>query len=201
MPRGNNAKRLIQQQNMQARLPIVAELWRKNWTEPEIRLEVMRRLGLETYSSRTVHKDVLRLIDEWKQARLPDIDAKVTAELARLDLVIREAWEMWEKSKEDHHDKSQTQHGTPVVDDNGTLVSIETVKAIMNDSEKRGEGDPRYLDIVLKALQQRIKLLGLDKSTLDINAHMDGKVEVTYRQSGTACASSEEEVMRREGMI
>ena len=37
-------------------------------------------------------------------------------------------------------------------------------------SEKRGFGEPRYLDIILKAETQICKLLGLDKVVLDLNA-------------------------------
>ena len=201
MPQGANIKKMLQQRMIELRTEIVAQLWRKNWSYPEIRKEVMRRLDLSTYSLRTVHNDVQRILKEWKSARIDDTDTKVTAELARLDLVIREAWEMWEKSKEDHHERRQRQSGVPKTDDKGIQVGMTTLRAMMSDAEKRGCGDPRYLDIILKALQQRCKLLGLDKTMLDVNAGIQGNIEIRYIDSGVACATSEEEVRRREGLI
>ena len=44
---------------------------------------------------------------------LPDTDEKITSEVARLKLVIREAWEAWEKSKADYNSKTQRQVGLP----------------------------------------------------------------------------------------
>lgn len=198
MAQGAHIKRLQQQRMIEQRTEIVAQLWRKNWSYPEIRKEVMRRLDLSTYSLQTVHKDVQRILKEWQIARIEDTDAKVTAELARIDLVIREAWEMWEKSKEDYHERSQRQEGMPRMDAQGVSVGMTTLKAMMRDAEKRGEGDPRYLDIILKALTQRCKLLGLDKTVLDVNAGVQGSIEIKYIDSGVTCATSEEEVRQRE---
>ena len=131
---------------------------------------------------------------------LSDTDEKITSKVARLKLVIREAWEAWEKSKEDYHEKTSTQQGQPVVDEQGKQISIETVKAIMYDAEKRGFGEPRYLDIIIKAETQICKLLGLDKVVLDLNAGFQGGIEVRYINSGHQCASSEQEVIEREGL-
>ena len=114
--------------------------------------------------------------------------------------MIREAWEAWEKSKEDYHGKTQTQVGLPNENPATGQVTMETVKAIMYDAEKRGLGDPRYLDIILKAETQICKLLGLDKVVLDLNAGFQGGIEVRYVNSGHKCASSEQEVIEREGL-
>ena len=140
------------------------------------------------------------MLKEWREERLTDTDAKITSEVARLKLVIREAWEAWEKSKEDYHGKTQTQVGLPNENPATGQVTMETVKAIMYDAEKRGLGDPRYLDIILKAETQICKLLGLDKVVLDLNAGFQGGIEVRYINSGHECASSEQEVIEREGL-
>lgn len=200
MPRGKNVKALQQHNMIEQRLQIVAPLWRRNWTLMEIRAEVQKRLDLPTYSLSTCHTDVRRLIKEWQSCRLKDTEAKITGELARLDLVIREAWEAWEKSKEDYHKKSQNQHGIPTMDQQGVVVGMKTVKAMMIDSEERGYGDARYLAIVLKAMEQRCKLMGLDKTVLDVQAGIQGSVEIRYIDAGVPCATSEEEVRRREGL-
>lgn len=200
MPRGNNNKLRELRNIREQRMEIVAPLWRKNWTYHEIRKEVIRRLGLKTYAISTVHQDVKRLIAEMQKSRIADTEAKVTAELARLDLVIKEAWEMWEKSKDDYHDKSQAQQGIPIKDKDGETIGVDTIKAMMWDAEKRGCGEPRYLDIIVRALNQRSKLLGLDKTVLDINAGVQGKIEIAYIDAGVPCATSEEEILQREGL-
>lgn len=201
MPRGNNNKRREQHILMQQRMQIVAPLWRKSWTLNEIREEVKKRLGLKTYSLKCVHTDVQRLLKEWQEERLENTEDKITAELARIDLVIKEAWQMWEKSKQDYKTKKQKQEGLPRMNDEGKQISIDTIKAMMEDAEKRAFGDPRYLDIILRAMQQRCKLLGLDQQRIDISAATNGTIEIRYIDAGVPCATSEEEVRTREGLI
>ena len=200
MPRGNNEIRRKREREREQRLEIIAPLWRKNWTYAEIRKEVMRRLGKEAYSVGTVCKDVKVLIAQWREQRLNDTEEKITTELARLDQVIREAWEMWEKSKQDYNRKSQSQTGIPVEGENGQQLTIKSIQAMMWDAEQRGCGDPRYLDVILKALNQRCKLMGLDQMTIDVHSGMTGAIEIRYVDAGVECASSEEEVRTREGL-
>ena len=138
------------------RLEIVAPLWRKNYSEREIRVEVMRRLGLQHLSSGTVHADIKRLLKEYQKERLDNVEERVTAELARLDLVIREAWEQWEESKKPWRDVQQTDYGIPSTqdgDEGGTKpTSIQAVKAVRKTATERGIGDPRYLDIIILSI-------------------------------------------------
>ena len=107
---------------------------------------------------------------------------------------------MWEKSKQDYNRKSQSQTGLPKKSPDGQMISIDTIQAMMWDAEQRGCGDPRYLDVILKALNQRCKLMGLDQMTIDVHAGMSGAIEIRYVDAGVECASSEEEVRTREGL-
>jgi hypothetical protein len=167
MPQGNNNKRRAQRIDIENRLQIIAPLYRKGWTEREITAEVRKRLDSPKYNQ--AHCDIQRLLKEWREERLTDTDAKITSEVARLKLVIREAWDAWEKSKEDYHEKTSTQQGLPVVDERGRQVSIETIKAVMYVAEKRGFGEPRYLDIIIKAETQICKLLIISDAALGSN--------------------------------
>ena len=198
MPAGYNNKHRLQRVDIEQRLQIIAPLYRKGWTEREITSEVRKRLDRPKYNQ--AHSDIQRLLKEWQSERLTNTEEKITAEVARLKLVIREAWDAWEKSKEDYHEKTARQDGLPKMDEQGVQIGINTIKAMMYDAEKRGFGEPRYLDIILKAEQQICKLLGLDKVTLDLNAGLDGHVTVKYVDAGVPCATSEEEVRRREGL-
>lgn len=198
MPQGNNNKLRAQRIDIENRLQIIAPLYRRGWTEREITAEVRKRLDRPKYNQ--AHCDIQRLLKEWREERLTDTDAKITSEVAKLKLVIREAWDAWEKSKEDYHGKTQKQVGLPSENPATGQVTMETVKAIMYDAEKRGFGEPRYLDIIIKAETQICKLLGLDKVVLDLNAGFQGGIEVRYVNSGHQCASSEQEVIEREGL-
>ena len=144
---------------MQQRMQIVAPLWRKSWTLKEIREEVMNRLGLETYSIKCVHTDVQRLIKEWQEERLENTEDKITAELARIDLVIKEAWAAWEKSKEDYDKRSKTAMFLTKKDKQGVKITMDVIKQSQKEAQERCYGNPKYLDVILKAMEQRCKLL------------------------------------------
>lgn len=203
MPRGNNNKLREQKCNKEQRLEIVAPLWRKNYTYREIRVEVMKRLGLKAYSLCTVKSDVDTLLHEWQENRLDDTEKKITSELARIDLVIREAWEMWEKSKQDFEKKKGKQKGVPIFDEQGVQIKVKTTFQEMQNEEYRAKGDARYLDIIIRCIERRCKLLGLDKETVDLNAQFgDGVLKVVYvSNNNVGLASSEEEVRKREGLL
>lgn len=201
MPRGNNNIRRANERAIQERLSIIAPLWRRNWTYQEIRKEVMAMTGRKTYSLETVHRDVGRLLEEWSTARINDTDQRVTAELARLDLVIKEAWEMWERSKENYTKTEQRDKGAPIRDVNNNKLTVRSIESMKKETEVRGVGDPRFLDVILRAMQQRIKLLGLDQTTIDIGKNLQGQLEIRYIDAGVPCATSEEEVRTREGLI
>lgn len=202
MPRGNNNKLREQRNLKEQRLEIVAPLWRKNYTYREIQAEVKKRLELKTYALCTVKHDVDTLLQEWQENRLDDTDKKVTSELARIDLVIREAWEMWEKSKQDYEKKKGKQKGVPIFDEQGVQIKVKTTYQEMLNEEYRAKGDARYLDIIIRCIERRCKLLGLDKETVDLNAQLgDGRLEIVYvSNNDIGLASSEEEVRRREGL-
>ena len=201
MPRGNNNIRRANERAIQERLSIIAPLWRRNWTYQEIRKEVMAMTGRKTYSLETVHRDVERLLEEWSTARINDTDQRVTVELARLDLVIKEAWEMWERSKENYTKTEQRDKGAPIRDVNNNKLTVRSIESMKKETEVRGVGDPRFLDVILRAMQQRIKLLGLDQTTIDIGKNLQGQIEIRYIDAGVPCATSEEEVRTREGLV
>ena len=147
------------------RLDIIAQLYKRGYSYSEIKAEVMTRLNLKTYSLRTVHKDVNRLLEEWRNTRIENFDHSVQLELARIDELIKEAWQAWDKSKEDYVQKSSKQKGLPNVkgEDDEDNKSSEVLTILMEQSarEINQTGDPRYLDLIHKLLIERRKLLGL----------------------------------------
>lgn len=152
--------RMRQYRQMQeARLPIVAELYKHGYSYREIREEVMARLGLSSYSSRTISKDIKRLLAEWREQRLTDTDELMQKELAVIDDIIKEAWIAWNKSKTDKTQRSAKQKGVPGEEDSGT--DVVTLQMEQATKELICYGDPRYLDVIDKQAKERRKLLGL----------------------------------------
>lgn len=95
----------------QARLEIVAKMYKRGHSFRKIQSEVMKRLALSSYSLGTVHKDVQTLLDEWRENRIEDMDAALTLELERIDEACLELWEQWEKSKEDYNKTTNIRKG------------------------------------------------------------------------------------------
>ena len=146
------------------RMDIIAQLYKRGYSYRQMQEEVKARLDLKTYSLRTVHKDVNALLEEWRSTRVDNIDLGVQLELERINDIIREAWEAWEKSKQDG-DKTRTkQTGIPTQpsDDKegGSDDKIVTIKLERTTEEQANCGDPRYLEIIHKCLMERRKLLG-----------------------------------------
>lgn len=156
------------QQVMLARLEIVSQLYLRGNSIRKIRAEVMRRLDLKTYSVDTVHKDIKRLLAEWHESRLENIDDSIQLELTRIDETVCELWEQWEKSKQDYTKTSRKRKGAPVRNnqqgDNGQQQqgnNIRTIWTEENSTEVQGLGDPSYIAEIRQQLAERRKLLGL----------------------------------------
>lgn len=146
------------------RLDIIAQLYKRGYSYRQIREEVMARLDLQAYSLHTVHKDVQALLAEWRETRIENLDHAVQLELERIADVTREAWEAWEKSKQDYERKRAKQQGAPPVpgdDDKAADGGVVTTRMELQREEMRCYGDPRYLEVIHKNAVERRKLLGL----------------------------------------
>ena len=113
--------------------------------------EVATELGI---SEATVSRDVKAIEAEWHQQAVKDVAERKAVELAKINLVEREAWEAWDRSKQDAETLRVRQRGT------GEDTETETEKVVRSQY-----GDPRFLDVVLECVNLRWKLLGLDKAS------------------------------------
>lgn len=121
----------------------VSHLYRSNYAIHEI----SKLIGLHPND---VSDDLKALRAEWREARLTNMDDAMSEQLAKLDLVEREAHDAWEKSKLDAQVRRVT---------SGPDGRIRV-------SERRGQyGDPRFKEIILKCIAQRCKILGLEAPT------------------------------------
>lgn len=147
-----------QRQRREDRLPIVAELYRKGHSYRSIREQVMDQLGLKTYSLRTVKNDVDKLIQEWKDDRVEKIDELRTTQRARLEYIMTQAFDQWEKSKEDYTAKEIKQKGSL---DKGSDERINTKSVEQTKKEMVRYGNPSYLTEARGAIAEINKLYGV----------------------------------------
>lgn len=148
-----------------ARLPIVAELYSRGKSYSKIREEVMRRLGLETYSKATVKKDVETLLEEWRESCLKDMEAAQALALERNRQHYEEAREEWDRSKEINYSTTTKKKGVPVkvgsAGEDPEGAKLRTAYQEKKTTQTGGKGEPAYMDLMIRLEDQRAKLLGL----------------------------------------
>jgi hypothetical protein len=143
------------------RLEIVSKLYKRGYSYPKIKDEVMKRLDIKTYSLQTVYRDVQLLLKEWRENRINDTDQAIQLELERINDAVRELWEQWEKSKQDYTKTSSKRKGAPVADKKSGTSAIKTVQKEETETAVIRLGDVSYLAEIRAQLAERRKLLGL----------------------------------------
>ncbi len=147
------------QQAKLARLEIVSEMYLRQNTVRQIRAEVMKRLGLATYSIATVQKDIKEVLKELQETRLDNMEYALQLELERIDDACRELWEQYNRSKEDRKEKTTERKGVPTFGSDSAATKTTEVK--QKERDILGLGDPRYIAEIREQLKERRKLLGL----------------------------------------
>ena len=147
-----------------ARMEIVSQLYKRAYSYRKMKEEVMKRLGLKTYSLDTLKNDIQTLLKEWRQERINNIDYALQLELERIDDCVKELWEQWEKSKEDYLRENNKRVGIPAISSNGE-AEIQTVRRVNAVENVVGLGNPAYIAEIRQQLAERRKLLGLYAAT------------------------------------
>lgn len=133
-----------------------AELFVKGYSYKQIAEKLNERTkqnGLDyTISIQQIYTDINNILASWKKERFDCIDKYMQLELKRLDKMEVELWEAWERSKEP---KRKTQIR------GGSILNTHISGGILDKRELEDKnGDPRYLDLLLKVQERRAKLLG-----------------------------------------
>lgn len=153
-------------QKREARLPVVAELYKKGYSLRKMKDEIDARFD-SNVSINTLRKDIEYLLAEWRESRIQDTDDLITLELARIDDCLSELWEQWEKSKENYTMTESSRKGIPVPagdgdgNHNGEQVEIQTVERKQKEQQIVVYGNPAYMSEIRQQLVERRKLLGL----------------------------------------
>lgn len=147
-------KRTVEQREADKRF--CADLFVKGYTYRDIadRLNEYNRENGLTYevTYKTVFYDINQVLVEWKKERFDKIDNYIQLELRKLDKMEVELWSAWESSKGSKR-KTKIKGGTI---NNGATTGGELAERTLETIN----GDPRYLDLLLKVQERRAKLLG-----------------------------------------
>ena len=147
-------KRTVEQR--EADKTFCADLFIKGYTYRHIAdklNEANRENGLEyTVTFKTVFNDINAVLAEWKKQQFSDISNYMQLELKKLDKIEVELWTAWENSKGSKR-KTKIKGG-------GINDGIATGGELAERSLETTNGDPRYLDLLLKVQERRAKLLG-----------------------------------------
>lgn len=100
----------------------------------------------------TLWRDLKAIQKEWRSSAIRNFDEQIEQELKKLDLVEREAWEAWERSKKPAQEAN--------VRDNDPTRGTKRIKS--------RHGDMRCLDIILKCGDGRRELLGLNPKNAQV---------------------------------
>jgi hypothetical protein len=108
----------------------------------------------------TVSTDLTAIRKLWRESSVRNFDEAKEMELQKLDRVEREAWAAWERSQKPAQSATVEGDGAP----------RRSRKTIVQKN-----GDPRYLDTVLKCVAARRAILGLDAPTKIAATTPDGQ--------------------------
>jgi len=153
--KGTGPKRTPKQR--EADLQRIVDLYVKGWTQWKIGQE----LGL---TQQTVSNDLKEIHKQWREHTTLSLDDYKQKELKKLDRLEVEYWDAWQRSQEDAKTLKQK---------SGTVPTGATELREMIQQETAG--DARFLDGVLKCIDRRSKLLGLDAP---VKTEVEGQLSV-----------------------
>jgi DNA-binding MarR family transcriptional regulator len=114
--------------------------------------EIAEKLGL---SQGQVSQDIKAIQARWRKNTEHNLDEHKAVELAKLDELERTAWNAWERSTAERTKKRTLTKGER--NEDGQIVG----SGGSVDVEQR-DGNPAFLETVLKCIDRRVKILGLD---------------------------------------
>lgn len=144
------------QDEIDQRRATVAALYLKSWTQQAIADQV----GVDRSQ---VSLDLKEIRKEWKESMVFDFNEAKGKELAKIDKLEAEYWQAWEESTRPLKRKSTRLTGD--VEAKTEKEDAKKPKAknlVSTESTEERLGDPRYLDGVMKCIQKRVDILGLD---------------------------------------
>lgn len=110
--------------------------------------------------------DLNTLRARWRVERIKNMDERQAEELAKVDQLETEYWEAWRRSQAEQQKTTQEALG-----DGKKKASL---------TKQTSVGDPRFLDGVMKCIDKRCEILGLNAALqIEQTASVDVNVNVT----------------------
>ena len=135
------------------------EMVQRRYLGGESLLSIAKSLGLN-YG--TIWNDIEKTRQRWIDRACERRDVWVAQELAKIDKIEIEAWQGWTKSQQDATEHSQKR----------------TKDGVEQTTKRKGQaGDSQFLQVALKCVERRCRLLGLDAPT---------RVDVTTQENDIA---------------
>lgn len=164
----------------EARLVIVADLYKQGFSLREIAKEVMVRMGLEKEpNATTIQKDQKKLLEVWRRQRMADTEQLIELELSRIDYACTQLWKAWFKSCENNEARFSKQKGVVEKNQPGTKPpdnpKIKPTYMEKGTKEEINFGDSRYISEIRQQQAERRKLLGLYAPDHKVLTGKDGK--------------------------
>lgn len=135
----------------------IAEMMAKGITN---RYELARRLGYDEdhleAGRNLVWHDIRVIKKAWLKARYKDRSKWTAQQVAKLGYVEREYWKGWEESRGSFDTSALEEKLAEAPQDLADAIRLELFRL-------KGPGDPRFLDGVLKCIERRCGLFGLDE--------------------------------------
>jgi len=162
MARKNNGNSPRTSAQRERDIELETELYLRGYTYLQISATLAERDPPDNYSisAASIGRDLAQVRKKWQEQSLHHMTEQKNKELAKLDLIEREAWEAWERSCNPSWAKQENKRV------NKNTGAMDTTSRI--DITRSEVGDPRFLQIMQKCSEQRCRLLGLEK-TINVN--------------------------------
>jgi hypothetical protein len=136
----------------------------------KLQMEIARLVGC---SQQQVSSDLKAVQRAWLASSIRDFDTIKAEQLAKIDRIERAAWDAWERSLQPREITVQE-----VIDGEHRTNKVSLRK------EPQG-GDPRYLQIAQRCIDQRCDILGLSTSAEAAKALGTGLAGLLAQAQGT----------------
>lgn len=160
----NKRKRTVEEK--EADMVLLAEMVFKRRTDPEIR-DHINRVRPYKISRKQVELDRKALIRKGAVVYAGPLRERKAEELQRLEMIEREAALAWEKSKLDG--VAQTISGFTKAD------GSEGKGGMKSKSARTRDGDPKFLDVMLRCHERRCRILGLE-TAIKMDVDVSGEI-------------------------
>ncbi len=123
---------------------IIADLYLKGHRQSEIAQQLELHQTQISYDLRIIQK-------RWRESAVMDFNEAKQRELSRIDTLEREAWQAYERSKSERVRKRE-----------GSRTAGESSSSEAFTEREERDGDPRFMEIILKCIVQRSNILGIN---------------------------------------